>query len=295
MQMNRHSTLVSYLHKLLILLTGNFGKKGLSYIPTMMAPFTVGHEGGAGTEVISSDDQQSAGAEKGTPVTGSRLIGGLTPCNVIPDEILTDHPKRFRAMLVESGNPAHSVADARACVRRSRRSSSGSDRRGLHRDRRLAHYVLPVASQFEKAEATFFNFEFPENYFHVRKRLMPPLPGLFSEAELHCRILEALGELPTEPIAALRAAWQEGRKSFREKFMALAMSDRRIVPVAPAMLYRAMATCCRTDWRKPQGCGCYAKAQHKPKELRWPARDSRASRVRPAMRCSMLSWPRRAV
>ena len=29
--------LVSYLHKLLMLLTGNFGKKGSSYIPTMMA------------------------------------------------------------------------------------------------------------------------------------------------------------------------------------------------------------------------------------------------------------------
>jgi len=27
-------------------------------------------------------------------------------------EILTDHPKRFRAMLIESENPAHSVADS---------------------------------------------------------------------------------------------------------------------------------------------------------------------------------------
>jgi anaerobic selenocysteine-containing dehydrogenase len=104
----------------------------------------------------------------------------------------------------------------------------------------LAHYVLPVASQFEKAEATFFNFEFPENYFHVRKRLIPPLPGLFSEAELHCRLLEALGELPAEPIAALRAAWKEGHKSFREKFIALAMSDPGAVPIAPALLYRAI-------------------------------------------------------
>src|SRR5271157_5742191 len=84
-QMNRHSTLVSYLHKLLILLTGNFGKKGSAYVPTMMAPFTVGHEGGAGIEIISSDDPQNTGAKRGTPVTGSRLIGGLTPCNVIPD------------------------------------------------------------------------------------------------------------------------------------------------------------------------------------------------------------------
>ena len=240
-QMNRHSTLVSYLHKLLILLTGNFGKKGSAYVPTMMAPFTAGHEGGAGTELMSSDDQPNAGAKRGTPVTGSRLIGGLTPCNVIPDEILTDHPKRFRAMLVESGNPAHSIADSA----RMREAIASLDLLvvidvAFTETARLAHYVLPVASQFEKAEATFFNFEFPENYFHVRKRLMPPLPGLFSEAELHCRILEALGELPAEPIAALRAAWQEGRKAFREKFMALAMSDRRIVPVAPALLYRAI-------------------------------------------------------
>ena len=34
------------------------------------------------------------------------------PCNVIAEEILTDHPDRYRAMLVESANPAHSLADA---------------------------------------------------------------------------------------------------------------------------------------------------------------------------------------
>ena len=32
-QMNRHSTLVSYLHRLLCLLTGNFGKRGTAYVP----------------------------------------------------------------------------------------------------------------------------------------------------------------------------------------------------------------------------------------------------------------------
>ena len=39
------------------------------------------------------------------------FISGLVPCNVIAEEILTDHPDRYRAMLVESGNPAHSLAD----------------------------------------------------------------------------------------------------------------------------------------------------------------------------------------
>jgi anaerobic selenocysteine-containing dehydrogenase len=70
---------------------------------------------------------------------------------------------------------------------------------------RLAHYVLPVASQYEKAEATFFNFEFPHNYFHVRKALVDPLPSLFSEAELHARLLEALGALPADAVSALRS------------------------------------------------------------------------------------------
>ena len=45
-QMNRHSTLVSYLHKLLVLLTGNFGKKGAAYRPTTFVPLASGSERG---------------------------------------------------------------------------------------------------------------------------------------------------------------------------------------------------------------------------------------------------------
>ena len=43
---------------------------------------------------------------------GHRIIGGMIPCNVIPDEILTDHPKHFRAIVIESANPLHSLADS---------------------------------------------------------------------------------------------------------------------------------------------------------------------------------------
>ena len=227
-QMNRHSTLVSYLHRLLIFLTGNFGKPGTAYLPTAFVPLAVGREGGGG-------------AARRTPVTGARVIGGLTPCNVIPDEILTDHPKRFRALLVESGNPAHSLADSV----RMREAIAALELVvvidvAFTETARLAHYVLPVASQFEKAEATFFNFEFPRNYFHLRKALMDPLPGLFSEAELHARLLEALGELPAQMVATLRAAWLEGRTSFRTKFLELAGANPHVLAIAPVLLYRAI-------------------------------------------------------
>ena len=40
--------------------------------------------------------------EQRTPVTGALILGGLVPCNVIAEEILTDHPDRFRAMWIES-------------------------------------------------------------------------------------------------------------------------------------------------------------------------------------------------
>ena len=73
---------------------------------------------------------------KTSPVGGHRIITGLIPANVIPDEILTDHPKRFRAMIVESTNPCHSLADSQRDARGARRARArGGDRRGAHRDR----------------------------------------------------------------------------------------------------------------------------------------------------------------
>jgi anaerobic selenocysteine-containing dehydrogenase len=256
-QMNRHSTLVSYLHKLLVFLTGNFGKEGTAYLPTAFVPLAVGREGGGG-------------APPRTPVTGARVIGGLTPCNVIPDEILTDHPKRFRAMLVESGNPAHSLADSR----RMREAIAALDLVvvidvAFTETARLAHYVLPVASQYEKAEATFFNFEFPHNYFHLRKALMEPLPGLFSEAELHARLLEALGALPADAVATLRAAWLEGRQAFRERFFMLAGANPNLLAVAPALLYRAIGDLMPAGFAEAAGVWalCQIAAQRHPKSL----------------------------
>jgi anaerobic selenocysteine-containing dehydrogenase len=226
-QMNRHSTLVSYLHKLLVLACGQFGKKGAMYRPTAMAPLASAAGGAA--------------AIKPTPVTGAAIIGGLVPCNVIPDEILTDHPKRFRALFVESGNPVHSLADSL----RMRQALAALELVvvvdvALTETARLAHYVLPVASQFEKAEATFFNFEFPRNVFHLRHALLAPQHGLFSEAELHARLAEAWGVLPAAAVQALRAAWQQGRPVFRAAFAELTRAEPRLAAIAPVVLYRAI-------------------------------------------------------
>ena len=225
-QMNRHSTLVSYLHRLLAYGTGNFGRQGSAYPVTLLQPLF---------------NASSIGRDRRTPVTQSRVIAGLTPCNVIPDEILTDHPKRFRAMFVEAANPVHSLADSR----RMREAFEALDLVvvvdvALTETGRMADYVLPVATQFEKAEATFFNFEFPNNYFHLRHALMEPPEGLFSEAELHARLAEAMGALPKAAVDALRTAWDEGRAAFRAKFFELLSGDVNFAAMAPVVLYRAI-------------------------------------------------------
>ncbi len=222
-QMNHHSTLVSYLHRLIVFLTGSLGRPGTHAIPTTMIPFATG------------------GAKYSSPVVGARIVSGLVPCNVIADEILTDHPKRYRAMLVEAANPAHSIADSQ----RMREALSALDTLvvidvAMSETARLAHYVLPACTQFEKAEATFFNFDFPKNTFHLRPRLLEPMAGPLPEAEIHARLCEALGAVTEADLAPLRAAADAGPEAYGQAIAAAVMSDPRLGAQAPVLLYRTM-------------------------------------------------------
>jgi anaerobic selenocysteine-containing dehydrogenase len=232
-QMNRHSTLSSYLEKLLWALTGNFGKPGAQYAFTSLVKLAGGGSGamGAGT----------APKTKLSPVAGARIISGLVPCNVIPEEILTDHPKRYRAMIVETGNPAHSLADSR----RMRAALEALDTLvvidvAMTETARLADYVLPAPTQYEKWEATFFNFEFPQNAFHLRRPLLPAPDGPLPEPEIHSRLVEALGAWTADDLAPLRAALSEGRVAFAEAFFAALTNNPKISRLVPVALYRTL-------------------------------------------------------
>jgi anaerobic selenocysteine-containing dehydrogenase len=201
-EMAPNSTVNSYHTILLFLLTGNFGKPGAVNLPSQLVSIF-------STDKIS-DERDEAGHEVGfktTPVTGARVISGLVPCNSIPDEILTDHPDRFRAMLIESANPVHSLADAK----RMREAMRALELCvvidiAMTETAREADYILPAASQYEKSEMTFFNYEFPENSAQFRGPLMPPLPGTLSEPEIHARLLEAVDPFTDDELAPLHMA-----------------------------------------------------------------------------------------
>ncbi len=225
-QMNRHSTLVSYLHRLLWLMTGSFGKKGSQYIPNALRALLR----------VSSGSKRS-------PVTGAEIVSGLMPCNSIADEILTDHPARFRGMIVETANPAHSLADSARFARAMRALDfCVVIDIAMSETARHADYILPAPTQYEKAEATFFNFEMPANYFHLRRAILAPPPeaDVLTEAEIHTRLVEALGAMPDE-LAQLQAAMQaHGRPGLAMALMMANQSNPEMRNLAPVALHRVL-------------------------------------------------------
>jgi anaerobic selenocysteine-containing dehydrogenase len=238
-QMNMHSTLNSYLNRLVWLLTGNYAKPGAN---NAFVPFL-----NLSTSTRSASKNQVAGKPVAprkwthSPITNSKVIMGLIPCNMIPDEILTQHPKRFRAMFIESSNPVHSLADSQR-MRESLRALECSVviDVAMTETARQADYVLPASSQFEKAEATFFNLEFPHNGFQLRHPHLAPRPGTLPEAEIHARLVEAMGELDSSNYTFLRSAARIGYATFGLAFAWKSMRDKKVARYAPVVLYRTL-------------------------------------------------------
>ncbi len=224
-----HSTLNSYLEKLLFAVTGNIGKPGAMNAGTSLT----GMFGGA----LSSET---------SPVGGHRIIGGMIPANVIPDEILTDHPRRFRAMLIESENPAHSVADST----RMRQALRALEfvvviDVAMTESAREAHYVLPASSQYEKWEATFFGAAFDTetqyaNTFTLRAPILDPIPGTLPEGEIHRRLVRAIGAMTDDDVAPLHAAAAKGRAAYANELMRVVSERPHLAEVMTVLLYETL-------------------------------------------------------
>ena len=224
-----HSTLNSYLEKLLFAVTGNIGKPGAMNAGTSLTGMFSG--------ALSSQT---------SPVGGHRIIGGMIPANVIPDEILTDHPKRFRAMLIESENPAHSVADST----RMREALRALEfvvviDVAMTESAREAHYVLPASSQYEKWEATFFGAPFQTetqyaNTFTLRAPILAPIPGTLPEGEIHRRLVRAIGAMTDDDVAPLHTAATKGRTAYAKELTRVVSERPHLAGVMTVLLYETL-------------------------------------------------------
>jgi formate dehydrogenase len=144
-------------------------------------------------------------------------------------------------MIVESSNPAHSLADSAAC----RKAFESLELMvvidvAMTETARLAHYVLPAASQFEKPEATFFNLEFPHNTFHLRHPLMEPLPGTLPEPEIWARLVRALGVVDESDLKPLRDAAGQGLQAYAQAFLGAVSANPAMARVLPFVLYETL-------------------------------------------------------
>jgi len=231
-QQSLHSTLNSYLEKLLFLVTGNFNKAGGNHLIAQFAP------------IIGHSKEPEAGAPV-TRVTGMKGISKLFPPNILPQEIDTDHPDRIRALIVDSANPALSGANTLAYQKAFKKLElSVVIDVALTETARLADYILPAPSQFEKTECAFFTFGFPTPYFHLRKPIIEAQGDTLPEAEIHRRLVVALGEIPDsfpklERIAKLDRQFQFTRL-FPVALAATLKANPKWMPYVPLILYSTL-------------------------------------------------------
>jgi anaerobic selenocysteine-containing dehydrogenase len=221
-QQGRNSTLNSYLEKLLFLLTGNFGRPGTNALHSWLMPLW-GESSGQRSEI-----------------TGFEYIAGYLPLNTLAEEILAEHPNKARVLWVESSNPANTAADSATMARAIAECELSVVVDVAYTETAaLAEYVLPAASQHEKWEFTFFDFEWPVNYFHLRRPLFAPLPGTLVEAEIYARLFDKLGVLPDQ--ATLDALTEVARND-RPNLLKHALPVLKEHPglAAPVLLYRTL-------------------------------------------------------
>jgi anaerobic selenocysteine-containing dehydrogenase len=243
-----HSTLNSYLEKLLWGLTGHFARPGCTNLHTQFAP---------GALVGRSRESR-----RRTPGSGERVIAGMFPAAAIPDAVLTDDPARFRAAIIESSNPVHSLPDSP----RMREAMAALDFSvvidiTMTETAQCADYVLPAPTQYEKYECTFFNLEFPTNVFQLRAPVFPPPAGPLGEPEIHRRLVRALGAVTDEDLAGLHEAAVDGLESYGAALAARMTERPHLVGLAPVVLYETLgptlsddAAACAALWGAAQMC-----------------------------------------
>lgn len=232
-QMAHHSTLVTYLNHLLVLLTGNYGKPGTMGMVSQLAQVISLHQ--------SQLDEHGRDQLKTMPVTGAPIISGLYPGAFLAEEILNDHPERPRAIVIESSNPVHSLPGAKS-MREAIRSLEFSVcvDVAMTETAQTCDYVLPASSTYEKWEATFFPRNFPSNIFHLRKPLLSPTAGTLTEPEIHARLIEAMGLFEEGELDALSDAAKQGLPAYRDAFFAAMGSNPKVGPMIPYVLYRTL-------------------------------------------------------
>jgi anaerobic selenocysteine-containing dehydrogenase len=224
--MGRHSTLNSYLELILLTLTGRIGIKGGNVF--------LGHLMPMGTHTPEEDP----GTWR-TVVTNIPLIMGVFPPNVMPEEIDNDHPQRIRALIVSGSNPLRSYADTSAYEKAfAKLDLLVTIEVAMSETAVLSHYVLPAKSGFEKWDGTFFQWNYPDYYFDMRRPIVQADGEQVEEAQIFVELAERLGMIPNYPAKLGELA--SNRLSYGAALMEYIRNNRNAEPWLPFILGKTL-------------------------------------------------------
>lgn len=213
--MNRHSGLVSYLLVVLLTICGRIGVRGGNYL--------------AGGKLYSDPDDP--GTWK-TAMTGIPAIAGMFPPNVMPEEIVNDHPDRLRAVFICGANPLRSFADTAAYEEAfGRLDLLVVTEIAMSETAALAHYVLPCRSAYESWAPAHTDTTVPsktghgddavnEGFLEVYSQLRRPVVEAEGEqketGEIFTLLADAMGLIPELPQPLYEAANSGDVRAYRD-------------------------------------------------------------------------------
>ncbi len=226
--MGRHSTLNSYLMAILMAICGVYGVRGGNVIPGMLVPM--------GRHADERDPKTWRTLATNMPPAAS----GSFPPAVMPEEILSDHPERLRAVYVSACNPLRAYPDTTAYEEAFGKLDLlvVSDI-VMSETARLAHYVLPCRSYYESWDSTFFQHNWPGIFFQLRGPIVEP-PGQCLEAsQIYTLLADKLGLIPDIPDHLYEAA-KGDRLQFGAKLMEWVATEPKAMRAMPLVLAKTL-------------------------------------------------------
>jgi anaerobic selenocysteine-containing dehydrogenase len=250
--MGRHSTLNSYFVHILGAVCGIFGVRGGNVIPGMVMPM--------GFHADERDPKTWRTVTTNLPPAAA----GSFPAAAMPEEILSDHPERLRAVYVSACNPLRAYPDTTAYEQAfGKLDLLVVNDIVMSETARLAHYVLPCRTFYEAWDATFFPWTYPEIYFQLRRPVVDPPDQCLEAAQIHTLLAEKLGLIPEIP-AELQQAADGDRMTFGAKLMEWAATDPKAMASVPFVLAKTLGRV----WDSAAKAGLWGLLMTAPKVFR---------------------------
>jgi anaerobic selenocysteine-containing dehydrogenase len=225
--MGRHSGLNSYLIVILQAICGRLCAEGGNVINGHMMPM------GPHT------DERNPKIWR-TVATNSFPVCGSFPPNVMPEEILSNHPERLRAVIVTNANPLRSYADTTEYENAFRSLDLlVTAELAMTETAALSHYVLPSRTGYESWDSTFFPMTYPGIHFQMRRPIIEPDGEQMELGEIHLRIADKLGLIPPIPESLYKAAY-ESHAAFANALMEYAMTEPKALKAMPFILGKTL-------------------------------------------------------